>query len=74
MGEMITSYTHEGITLDHPQIMEDGTIQLVIAGAYYEFSMQDIIKETKANMHPEDWEHRKECLHETFDILSVDLA
>lgn len=71
---MITSYTHEGITIDHPLIMGDGTIQLVIAGAYYEFSMQDIISETEANTHPEDWAHTKECLHETFDVLSVDLA
>jgi hypothetical protein len=71
---MITSYNHEGTTIDHPQIMGDGTIQLVINGAYYEFSMQDIIEETESNRHPEDWVHTKECLHETFDTLSVDLA
>lgn len=70
---MITTYTHEGTTLDHPQIMRDGTIQLVINGAYYEFPIEDILRETKANRHPEDWQHDMEWLHQTFDILSQDI-
>ena len=71
---MITKITHEGVTFDHPQIMRDGTIQLVINGAYYEFSMQGILQETQRNRHPDDWRHDKEWLHETFDRLSMDLG
>ena len=71
---MITKITHEGVTFDHPQIMRDGAIQLVINGAYYEFSMQGILQETQRNRHPDDWRHDKEWLHETFDRLSVDLG
>jgi len=70
---MTKSYTYKGVTIDHPQIMRDGTIQLDINGAYYEFSMEDILRETKANRHPEDWAHDIEQLHETFDRLSQDI-
>jgi hypothetical protein len=70
----VTKITHEGITFDHPQIMRDGTIQIVINGAYYEFPMKDILQETKNNRHPEDWVHDMEQLHETFDTLSQDIA
>ena len=71
---MLTKIEHEGVKFDHPTIMRDGTIQLVINGAYYEFPMQDILEETKGIRHPDDWRHDKEHLHETFDSLSLEMA
>jgi hypothetical protein len=70
---MITKITHNGITFDHPQIMRDGTIQLVIGDDYYEFTMQEILHETKKNKHPEDWEQHIEELFETLGSLSQDI-
>jgi hypothetical protein len=70
---MNTKITHNGVTFDHPQIMRDGTIQLVIGEDYYEFSMKEILQETKANRHVEDWLNDLEYLKDTFKTLSQDI-
>jgi hypothetical protein len=70
---MNTKITHNGVTFDHPQIMRDGTIQLVIGEDYYEFTMGEILRETKANRHIEDWVDDLDYLKDTFNILAQDI-
>ena len=71
---MTQKIKYNGYIFDHPTIMANGTIQLVIQGDYYEFTMAEILQETQNNSDPEDWDRDKEQLHDFFDQLAQDIA